>query len=52
MTHWGDQARMKWVGHVAHIGERRGGVCRVLVGGPGGDKHLSNVYWTVHHCNS
>jgi hypothetical protein len=24
---------MRWVGHVAHIGERRG-ACRVLVGGP------------------
>jgi len=28
--------RMRWAGHVAHIGEERGGVYRVLVGKPVG----------------
>jgi hypothetical protein len=27
--------RVRWVGHVAHMGERRG-ICRVLVGKPKG----------------
>jgi len=31
--------RMKWVGHVAHMGERRG-ACRVLVGKPEGKRLL------------
>jgi len=31
--------RMRWAGHVAHIGERRG-VYRVLVGKPGGKRPL------------
>ena len=31
--------RMRWVGHVAHMGEERG-VCRVLVGKPGGKRPL------------
>jgi len=29
--------RMRWVGRVAHVGER-GGVCRVLVGKPEGKR--------------
>ena len=29
--------RMRWAGHVAHMGERRG-VCRVLVGKPEGKR--------------
>ena len=31
--------RMRWAGHVAHLGERRG-VCRVLVGKPEGKRSL------------
>ena len=31
--------RMRWVGHVARMGERRG-VCRVLVGKPEGKRPL------------
>jgi hypothetical protein len=31
--------RMKWVGHVVHVGERRG-ICRVLVGKPEGKRPL------------
>ena len=31
--------RMRWAGHVAHMGERRG-ACRVLVGKPEGKKPL------------
>jgi len=31
--------RMRWVGYVSHMGERRG-VCRVLVGKPGGKRQL------------
>ena len=31
--------RMRWAGHVAHMGEERG-VCRVLVGKPGGRRPM------------
>jgi hypothetical protein len=31
--------RMRWAGHVAHMGERRG-VCRVLEGNPEGNRPL------------
>jgi len=31
--------RMRWVGHVAHMGERRG-IYRVLVGNPEGKRPL------------
>jgi hypothetical protein len=31
--------RIRWAGHVARMGERRG-VCRVLVGKPEGKRHL------------
>ena len=31
--------RMRWAGHVAHVGERRG-VCRVLVWKPGGKRAM------------
>jgi len=30
---------VRWVGHVAHMGERRG-VCRILVGKPEGKRPL------------
>ena len=33
--------RMRWIGLVAHIGERRG-VCRVLVGKYEGKNHLED----------
>ena len=33
--------RMKWAGHVARMGERRG-VCRILVGKPEGKRPLGN----------
>ena len=31
--------RMRWAGHVAHMGERRG-ICRILVGKPQGKRPL------------
>jgi hypothetical protein len=34
--------RIKWVGHVARMGEERG-VCRVLVGKPEGEKHWGDL---------
>jgi hypothetical protein len=34
--------RMRWVGHVAHMWERRG-VYRVLVGKPEGKNHLEDL---------
>jgi len=33
--------RMKWVGHVAHTGNRKG-ACRVLVGRPEGNNNLKD----------
>ena len=33
------KSRMRWAGHVARMGERRG-VCRVLVGKPEGNRPL------------
>ena len=32
---WVIKSRMRWAGHVAHMGKRRGAY-RILVGGPGG----------------
>ena len=34
--------RMRWVGHVARMGEERG-VCRVLVGKPEGGNHWGDL---------
>jgi len=33
--------RMRWVGHVAHMGDGRG-LCRVMVGKPEGKDHLED----------
>jgi len=33
---------MRWAGHVAHMGERRG-VCRVLVGKPEGRRPIGRA---------
>ena len=33
------KSRMRWAGHLAHMGERRG-ICRVLVGKPEGKRPL------------
>ena len=32
--------RMRWAGHVARMGEERGGVCSVLVGKPEGKRPM------------
>ena len=34
--------RMRWAGHVARMGEERG-VCRVMVGKPGGRNHWGDL---------
>jgi len=39
----GTEKRMRWAGHVAHIGERRG-ACRVLVGKPEGKRALGRPH--------
>ena len=36
--------RMRWVGHVAHMGEWRG-MCRVLVGKPEGKRWRPRIRW-------
>jgi hypothetical protein len=41
ITHVTKSRRMRWVGHVARMGERRGAY-RALVGKPGGRNHLED----------
>jgi hypothetical protein len=36
-AHWVIKSRMRWAGHIARMGERRG-LCRVLVGKPEGQR--------------